>query len=543
LAEKIHSWSHSASPKAEKQLVVLPFTNIGSNPENQSFCDGLVEILTGKLSQLEQFQRAFRVVPSIDVLREGIVSVREARQTFGADLAITGSVQRTADRIRLTINLVDPQALLQVKSKTIDTEAQDILVFQNGVVLQVSELLDVNLSGQARQMLADGSTTAPSAYEFYAQGRGYLQRYEAPQNIEAAISLFKLALEKDPQYALAEAALGEAYWRKYSQTHDPQWAEEAQKRSTAAIKLNDKLAQVYITLGMIQAGTGRYGEASQNIEKALQLDPASSDAYRELAKTYETAGRLKDAEATYFNAISLRPGSWATYNELGGFYYRLGRYDDAKQEFQKVVDLTPDNARGYSNLGVIAYSQKRYEEAAKMHEKSLAIKPSDSAYSNLAAVYYSLGNYSEAARYYEQAVQMNDRNSLYWHNLATAYQWSGEPQKARAAFQRTAELTEQERRVNPHDSTLLIQLADAYSMLNQAQRARELLRQALKLAPDDASDLFQASVVYEQLGDRKLALEWLAKAIKGGYSRDLIDKSPTLAQLRRDARFEDLVGP
>jgi serine/threonine-protein kinase len=543
LAEKIHSWSRSVSPKAEKQLVVLPFTNVGSDPENQSFCDGLVEILTGKLSQSEQFQRAFRVVPSIDVLREGIVSVREARQTFGADLAITGSVQRTGDRIRLTINLVDPQALLQVKSKTIDTEAQGILEFQDGVVLQVSELLNVNLSSQAKQMLAGGSTTAPSAYEFYTQGRGYLQRYEAPQNIEAAISLFKLALEKDPRYALAEAALGEAYWRKYMQTHDPQWAEEAGKTSAAAIKLNDKLAQVYVTLGMIQEGTGHYSEASQNLQKALQIDPANSDAYRELAKTYETAGRLKEAEATYFNAISLRPGSWATYNELGGFYYRLGRYDDAKQEFQKVVELTPDNARGYSNLGVIAYSQNQYEQAAKMYEKSLAIKPSDAAYSNLGLVYYSLGNYAEAARYNEQAVQMNERNSGYWHDLAAAYQWSGDLQKARAAFQRTAELTEQERRVNPHDSTLLIQLADAYSMLNQARRARELLRQALKLAPDDSSELFQVSVVYEQLGDRKLALEWIAKAIKGGYSRDLIDKSPTLAQLRRDSRFEELLGP
>jgi serine/threonine protein kinase/tetratricopeptide (TPR) repeat protein len=543
LSEKVRVWSESLSPITEKQLVVLPFTNVGNDPENQSFCDGLVEILSSKLSQLEQFQRKLRVVPSTDVLREGIVDVREARQTFGATLAITGSVQRRENRVRLTINLVDPQTLLQLKSKTIDTEAHDISVLQDGVVLEVAELLDVKLSSQAKQVLAVGGTTVPSAYEYYMQGKGYLQRYEVAQNLDTAISLFNLALGQDRSYALAEAGLGEAYWRKYELTKETQWAEQAKKSSAAAIALNDKLAQVYVTLGMIHTGTGHYEEAIQNLQKALVLDPINADAYRELAKTYQRMGRVKDAESTYLNAIAVRPGYWGTHNDLGGFYYRLGRYAEAEKEFRNVVDLTPDNARGYKNLGAIAYSQKRYEEAAKMFEKSVAIKPSDGAYSNLGNVYYTLGQYAEAARYYEKAIQMNGREPLWWHNLAGAYQASGESQKARAAFQQTAALTEEQLRVNPRDPVLLIWLADAYSYLNKAQRARQLLEQALALSPDDVSNMFQASAIYEQLGDRELALQWIARAIKGGFSRDLIEKEPTLARLRLDPRFPGLLGP
>ena len=498
LSEKVRVWSESLSPITEKQLVVLPFTNVGNNPENQSFCDGLVEILSSKLSQLEQFQKKLRVVPSTDVLREGIVDVREARQTFGATLAITGSVQRTENQVRLTINLVDPQTLLQLKSKTIDTESHDVAVLQDGVVMQVAELLDVKLSSQAKQVLAVGGTTVPGAYEYYTQGRGYLQRYEVAQNLDTAISLFNLALGQDRSYALAEAGLGEAYWRKYELTKDAQWAEQAKKSSAAAVGLNDKLAQVYVTLGMIHTGRGRYEEAIQNLQKALALDPINSDAFRELAKTYQQMGRLKDAESTYMNAIAVRPGYWGTHNDLGGFYYRLGRYDEAEKEFRSVVELTPDNARGYKNLGAIAYSQKRYEEAAKMYEKSVAIKPSDAAYSNLGMVYYTLGQYAEAARYYEKAIQMNGRDSIWWHNLAAAYQWGNEPRKALSAFQRTAELAEEQRRVNPRDPALLILLADAYSNLNQPLRARELLQQGIALAPDDVSNMFQASVIFEQ---------------------------------------------
>jgi serine/threonine protein kinase/tetratricopeptide (TPR) repeat protein len=543
LLEKVRVWPESLSPITEKQLVVLPFTNVGNDPENQGFCDGLVEILSSKLSQLEQFQRTIRVVPSTDVLREGIVSVREARQTFGATLAITGSVQRTENRVRLTINLVDPQTLLQLKSKTIDTEESDISVLQDGVVMEVAELLDVKLSSQAKQVLAIGGTTVPSAYEYYTQGRGYLQRYEVAQNIDTAITLFNRALEQDPKYALAEAGLGEAYWRDYEQTKDTQWAEEARKSSAAAIALNDKLAQVYVTMGMIHTGTGHFDEAVQNLQKALALDPINADAYRELAKTYQQVGRLKDAESTYMNAIAVRPGYWGTHNDMGGFYYRLGRYAEAEKEFRSVVELTPDNARGYSNLGAIAYSQNRYEEAAKLYEKSVAIKPSAGAYSNLGEVYYSLAQYAEAARYYEKAIQINGHDVLSWHNLAGAYQWGNEPEKAQATFQRTAALIEEQLRVNPRDPTLLILLADAYSYLNQPQRARKLLQQGLALAPDDVPNMFQASAIYEQLGDRKLALQWIAKAIKGGFSRDLIEKEPTLARLRLDPRYQGLIGP
>jgi serine/threonine protein kinase/tetratricopeptide (TPR) repeat protein len=543
LFEKVRAWPGSLSPLTEKQLVVLPFTNVGNDPQNQGFCDGLVEILSSKLSQLEQFQRTIRVVPSTDVLREGIVSVREARQTFGATLAITGSVQRAENHVRLTINLVDPQTLLQIKSKTIDTETHDISVLQDGVVVEVAELLDVKLSSQAKQILAIGGTTVPSAYEYYTQGRGYLQRYEVPQNVDTAIALFNRALKQDRRYALAEAGLAEAYWRKYEQTKDPQWAEEAKKSSAAAIALNDKLAQVYVTLGMIHAGTGRYEEAIQNLQKALALDPINSDAYRELAKAYQGMGKPKEAESTFLNAIAVRPGYWGTHNELGGFYYRLGRYAEAEKEFRSVVELTPDNARGYMNLGVIAYFQKHYQEAAKMYEKSVAIKPSADAYSNLGTVYYSLAQYSEAARYYEKAIQMNGRDSVWWHNLAAAYQASGESNKARVAFRRTAALVDEQLRVNPRDPTLLISGADAYSYLDQPQRARELLRQGLALAPDDVANMFQASAIYEQLGDRKLALQWIGMAIKGGFSRDLIEKEPTLARLRLDPKFQDLLKP
>src|SRR5260370_4802330 len=119
-----------------------------------------------------------------------------------------------------------------------------------------------------------------------------------------------------------------------------------------------------------------------------------------------------------------------------------------------------------------------------MFEKSVAIKPSDGAYSNLGEIYYTLGRYDEAARYYEKAIQMNGRDSMQWHNLAAAYKESNEPGKAWAAFDQTAKLAVEQLQVNPPDPSLLIRLADAYSMLRQPHRAREVCERRIARPPD-----------------------------------------------------------
>lgn len=525
---------------AEKQIAVLPFVNVGNDPTSQVFCDGLVETLTSKLSQLEQFQRVLRVVPASEIRREEISSVRQARQLFGVALAITGSVQRDEDRVRLTINLVDAETLRQVRARAIDADSRDLTTLQDGVVIQVAELVGIPLPVEAKQMLSSGRTAAPGAYAFYLQGRGYLQRYEDKQNVENAIDLFKRALDQDPKYALAHAGLGEAYWRKYDQSKEAMWADEARKSCDTAIQLGRKQAPVYVTLAMINRGTGRYPEAVQTLQQALDIDPVNAAAYQELGNLYQAMGKRQEAESTFKKAIEIRPNYWAGYNDLGAFYYRSGRYAEAAAQFHRVIELTPDNARGYSSLGAMDLLLKRYDESKTMLEKSVAIKPNQAAYTNLGYLYFYQDQYSQAAAYFERAVQMNGRDSLLWHNLASAYQWSNQREKARAAFERTAELAEEQRRVNPNRPNVLMDLADCYSMLDQPERSRSLLEQALKLAPNDVPIMFNAGVVYEQLGDRDQALQWIGKAIRGGYSRDLIDRAPSLADLRADPRFRAL---
>lgn len=528
---------------AQKQIAVLSFVSPGSDPGSQAFSDGIVEMLTSKLTQLERFQGSLWVVPASEVRQAEVTSAAAARRLFGVTLVITGSVQRSGALVRLTANLVDAATLRQLRSVTLDGRVEDVSLMQDGVVSRVVGMLELELSPEARRVLSAGGTSVADAYALYAEGRGHLARYEQPESIESAIGLFQQALQRDPAYALAYAGLGQAYWRQYNLSKRPESAELAQKACRRAIELNDLLAPVHVTLGLVHNGTGRPDEAVADFERALVLDPASPDALTGLGRAYEAKGMLAEAEATYRKAIERRPGYWGGYNELGGFYHAVGRYPEAEAMFLKIIDLTPDNVQGYNSLGGIYHLSGKDALAERTLLKSIAIKPTGDAFSNLGTVQFFRGQYVEAAHSFEEAVRLGSEQYNLLYNLAAAYSLapSGR-EKAPAAWRRAVAAAERERAVNPKDALLLAYLADGYVNLGESAKARATLREALALGAKDVNVMFRAGSAYEALGDRAEALVWIERAIQNGYSLDEIARAPQLSGLRGDPRFQALLS-
>jgi serine/threonine-protein kinase len=525
----------------QRHLAVLPFLNVGADARNQPFCDGLVEILTSKLTQLEELQGSLWVVPASEVRGRGITTSREARREFGVTLAITGSIQRDLDQVLLTLNLVNAKTLRQLRSSVIEEELANVSALQDGIVAAVSEMLEIELKPEKARLLAAGRTDVARAYDLYLQGRGHLQRYEDMENIDRAIALFAGAVAEDAGHALAFAGLGEAYWRKYDLSKDVRWVAEATRYCGHALELTDELAAVFVTLGLIHAGTGHADDAVTDFERALALEPLNPDAHLGLAGAYESQGKLAEAEVTYERALELRPGCWAGHNNLGRFYFKHGRYEEAETQFLQVIALTPDNTRGYSSLGGIYVYLNRREEARQMFARSLEIKPNYFAYANLGTLYFQEERYDEAARMYEQALELEDhRDHRIWGNLAASYDCLGEHEKAQENCRRAAEIAEEQRQVNPLAPGLLCILAGYYQMLGEGPRAETLVEQALNLAPDDVEVLFLAARTYETLGRREKALQWIGKALDQGYPLDKIERARALEELRADPRFQRL---
>ncbi len=527
---------------ARKQIAVLPFANIGAAAANQTLCEGILETLSTKLSQLQNYQQSLSVVPASEVRDAKLASAREARRIFGVNLAITGSLQPLRDAIRVTINLVDASTLRQISSRVTDVPAGDLTALQDDVFVHAAALLDLELTPAARQALSAGQTRVPEAYSAYIQGVGHLARFDIPENVDRAVQLLQQAVRQDPSYALAYAALGEACWREYRLTRESKWAEEAQANCLHAVQLDKRLPNVHVTLGMVYRETGQAAKALEELEAALRLDRVNADAHRYLGRTYEDLGKTKEAEATFKRAIALRPDLWTGYWDLAAYYTRRARYDEAAAQFLEVIRLVPDHDRAYSSLGGIYYYQKKFAAAAAMFQKSLAIRPTPQAYSNLGGMYVLQQRYAEAVPTLENAVRNGAVDRQTWGNLAEAY--SASPAlaaKAPDAYRRAAELAEKQLSVNPKDASVRASLAGYLVKLGRRDEALAQIERARKLAPDEPSVLFRSALVYEQAGDRGRALTALGSAIVNGYSMAEIQGARELSELRNDPRYKVLV--
>jgi len=526
----------------QKHLAVLPITNIGNDANLQVLCDGLSETMTSQLTQLEQFHGSLWVVPASEVRRAGTTSAEEARKSFSVNLVVDGSLQRTAAGYRLTFNLTDPVSVRQISSATIDVSAERLASLQNESVMKVLELLHVEMHPEMKDVLQSGGTSVPVAFEFYLRGKGQLLRYESEENIDNAIVSFRQAIRKDSLYALAHAALGEAFWRKYESGKDTRWVTEAVAACNQARSIDMNLAPANITLGMVYTGTGQPDDAIVLFETALRHDPSSSDAYRGLAKAYEARGTLSDAEQTYRRSIELRPDYWGGYNDLGVFYSKNNRYDDAITVFKKVIALTPDNYRGYNNLGGMYYFLERWSDAREMFEQSYTIRATYRAASNLGTLYYVEGKFSDAARWYEKALTFNANDYIVTGNLASAYYWSNEgKERSRALFSQAITLARRQLLVNPNGAEAMAFLGGYYAMTGNRDSSRFYTERSLLEGENDAAIMFQAGTTFERLRDRERSLEWIGKAINAGYSISEISNQPELREMYADPRYKALV--
>lgn len=538
LIPKFTTRSSDAVLPEEKHIVVLPLNVIGDEKESQALAAGLVETVTSKLSHLEQFQGKLWVVPTSEMRNSDLKSPGEALQEFGINLAITGSIQRIDDRVRLILNLIDPARKRQINSQMIDVALSNIAFIQDEAVIKVAEMLEMRMDERIQKVITAGGTTVPEANEFYLQGRGYLQRYDKIENIRAAIGLFEQAVEADANFASAYAGLGEASLRMYSKTKDVVWIEKAELNCQKAVQINENLVPVHLTLGLLYLETGKYDEAHQKFQKALKLDPANVDAYLGRASAFSEQGKGGEAESIYKKVIARKPDYWAGYNRLGVFYYLHGRYQDAAVQFEQVAKLTPMNAGAYRNLGAMYFYMDNRADAIIMFKRALEIEPDYSIYSNLATLYFYEGFYNESAAMYEKALQLRDTDYQVWGYLASAYKYGGaDPEKAIRAFSTAKIIAEKQLRVNPSDQFLLSGIAGFQEGLGKPDSALILLKKIEALKPTEVEIMFRLGDIYEQIGNRDKALYWLEKAVQNGYPVKELERMPGLDDLRNDKRY------
>ncbi len=541
--QAVKSWLRIGSIPKQKQLAVLEFQAVDGSPEDASFTAGLTDTVTTKLTQLTG-DRSLQVVPARDLRERHVTTADQARRDFGVNLVLEGSLHKSGDQVRVNYALVDARSRRQLSARSVTLAAADPFAVQDQIVNGAVDMLQLQIPPAERDALRPHGTQVPGAYTLYLQGKGYLENYDKPDNIDTAVNLFQQALQLDPTYAPAYASLGDANWKKYLHTKDVRLIEGTRAPCDQALHLDEKLSAAHECLGTVAAGTGHYEEAVKEFERALDSEPTNDDAYTGLAHAYELLGNPAQAERTYRRAIDLRPQYWGGYNSLGTYYFRQMQYPRAAEMFGKVVALVPDSFHGYDNLGAAYLGQGQYPEAIDTFKHSISLRPTAYAYSNIGTAYFYMRRFDDAAANYEQSLKLDESDFEVWWNLGEADSWiPAERPQAEHAYRQCISLGNPQLQVDPRDVEAMGVLAVCHAMLNEKKSATELLQRAFALGPVDAELSFKAAIVYTQLHDEGQAVQRLGEALAAGYPAKLARDTPIFDQIQNDPRVQELLRP
>ncbi|HEX5705700.1 MAG TPA: tetratricopeptide repeat protein, partial [Pyrinomonadaceae bacterium] len=518
------------------------FEAVGSQEDNSFIGIGLASVITTDLAKVNGISVLSKAAGAGRAHETGH-GARELARELGANILLEGEVMRAGQNIRIQARLTDVETGRVIWGDRYRGDESQLFDMQDSVCRSVADALRVSLSSEVREQMAHPPTTDINAFELYSKARAFLERREIKGNVDFAMRMFEEALKLDPQFAAAQAGLGEAYWLKYDETRDGLWVQRALAASDRALVLDPNQPQVHVSLGIIYQGTGKLTRAVEEFERALSLQPLSDDAHRWLGRCFMQKGELERAISHFKKAIEIRPGYWDNYDRLGVCYYLMGRYEEAAEQFRHVIAIQPDSYKGYNNLGGIYYLMGRYEDAIPMSRRANEIHPTADAYSNLGSNYFYLERYAEAIEAYKSAIELNPGDDILYRNLGDAYLRAGNRPDAEAHYQLAAGLLRKSLLVAPGNAELLGRLAVCQAKLGRTEEALQNIESAASGEPHNTKLQYQKAVVYALAGRDERALEYLAHALSHGYSNSEALRDPDLLSLRDSAEFTSLFPP
>jgi serine/threonine protein kinase/tetratricopeptide (TPR) repeat protein len=520
-------------------ILILPIESVGQ-PGGEALGLGLSYIISTSLAKV----KGLSVISKAAVERQTerlAGSARELARELGATLMMEGEMMSLGDGYAIMLRLSDLATGHIIWGSQYFCDSSDLFLIQQALCKEVASALKIDLSPSDQRHMAHLSPDASESFGLYSQARALLDRYDVKQNVGEAIRLLERLVGDDPAFALAFAALSEAYWHKYLLTVDESWVRRAIAACDRALVLDPHQPEVHISLANIYYHTGRLEQAIESFRRATEIQPTSDRALRGLGWCYQKKGDLESSVTYLERAIASRPGCWYYYNDLGKCYYSFGLYDEAAEQFRRVIAVQPDTYNGYNNLGAMYCMLGLYEDAIVMHRRAIEIQPSEEAYSNLGTEYFHLGRFEEAAREYGKAIDLFPGQDIFHFNLGEAYLQLGRAEEALGQYEQARRLLAGQVKVKKGEGQLHGRLALYLAKLGRHEEALHSIACALALEPLNPYIIFQQSLVYALAGKTEQAIESLRAAIERGYSKTEAINDPNLKSLWQDERAKSLL--
>jgi adenylate cyclase len=370
-----------AFPLPDKpSIAVLPFVNMSEDPKQEFLCDGITENIITALSKVP---RLFVISRQSTFSYKGKpVKVKQVSEELGVRYVLEGSVQRSADRIRINAQLIDALTGHHLWAERYDRDLKDIFALQDEITMKILTATQVKLTAGGdlitSQKYAEKYYRGKQGLDCYLklmEGIGYVQRWNIEDN-NLGRRMIEEALAMCPENPVGYIYLGWAYHHDYALGGPQETIEKSMELAQTALAMDDSISGAHSLLCALYRSKGEYDKSIAEGERAVALNPVSTDALSEYAWSLSLAGRPEEAIPVFQKVIRHTPlGKFTLYRGLGVALRNTGRLEEAVSAFKKGIQGSPNDIISHLFLAATYSKVGRKEEARAEAAEVLRINP------------------------------------------------------------------------------------------------------------------------------------------------------------------------
>jgi TolB-like protein len=371
-------WSEErAAPSTQldkKRIAVLPFTNISPDPADEYFADGMTEELISTISRISGLRVISRT--SVRQYKNGSKGMEDIGRSLGAGSVIEGSVRKSSNRVRITVQLIDVKSDAHLWSDNYDRELEDVFAIQSDIATRVADSLRVRLLEGERKQIERIPTTDAEAHNLYFKGR-YFWRQRTDEGLSRAIEFFKLAVERDPDYALGYSGLADCYVASavYGRTSPKDTFPKQRSAALRAVEIDGTLAEAHTSLAIGLAWGMQFAEAEKEFKRAIELNANYSTAHHFYAQVLAIAGRFVEGISEAEKARELDPLSPTTFFTVGFVRFLAGQTEKTITELMNYREIDPDYLPVNLWLGLAYLEKSKFGESIELIQSTISHLP------------------------------------------------------------------------------------------------------------------------------------------------------------------------
>jgi TolB-like protein/Tfp pilus assembly protein PilF len=487
--------SAPAKPIPQKSIAVLPFENLSDDKSSAYFAEGIQDEILTKLASIADLKVISRT--STAKYKTKPEDLRTVSQQLGVAHVLEGTVQKSGDKVRVIVQLIDARADSHLWANTYDRDIKDVFAVESEVAQEVANSLEARLSPAEANTLAAAPTKDAEAYDLFLKGD-----YEAilvqsnlrPESFDQATAWYQQAIARDPNFALAIARLVENRILRHwfvEYLSDSELA-ELQKMADRALEIAPNLAEAHIALGMFYYhGHRQYDQSLAEFSRAVQLQPNNSQALQYLGYVHRRQGKWAQSLNELNQALIRNPRDAALQSNFGGSYLHLRMWKEVEAAARKAISIDPYETIGMRDILLMILNGRGDIDEAR---RTLATFPansklvSNSLFGSVASVTGERAYTLIIARKFDDALKVwdapppNDQRRGISARVAI-HILAGDAVSAQADAQKALKILEVRLHERPTEILTMTELSWVYLALNRKADALKFSRKAAELLP------------------------------------------------------------